>query len=288
MAQAMEEADNFVHAVMSQPGVNENPKNNSCKPSAAKKVKLCDDLHDSAAATDMVIVDTSNADILAAINNMKKFFCDQLSENESRITCKLTAVLRQETEAMRKEFDAQLTVLTDKVKRLEHSQKVTREKTEERIERVEKNTSSLEVKYADAVKNSKKDKDIDRSVVVRNLPVDTREAEDPSITCQLVNRVIRDGLKFTDVRAARAVRKTRSDNKPGIVLVTLETDDQARKLLQQKKNLRTSKDYSRVYFDKSMSQDDLVARSNLQTLIREIGKGSKLRFNGKRLVTAKE
>lgn len=121
------------------------------------------------------------------------------------------------------------------------------------------------------------------NAVVRNLPIDQRKKKDPPTICRLVNRVIRDGLKLTDVREARAESKQRSDNKPGLVLVYSEPGDQKRKLFQYKRNLGENKDFANVCFDSAMSQDELISRFNMQTMITEIGKGKNLRFHGKRL-----
>lgn len=83
---------------------------------------------------------------------------------------------------------------------------------------------------------------------MRNLPVAKRERDDGNVICIRVNQVIRDVLKLSDVRPVKAARKSRSDDKPGLVLVTLESCEQNQNVLQNK-NTQNSKDHPQVYID---------------------------------------
>lgn len=244
-------------------------------PSAAKKVKLknCD-------ANDVVNSDElpyiSNHEILAAINNLKSTFSDQLTDIETRVTKRFTEILKEETVKLRRDFESEITKLTDRIKNAEKGQTGEIKNVQKNFETLKSKVATMESTFSDAVKDGKTDKII-CECVVRNLPVDAREANDPNVTRQLVNRVIRDGLKLSDVRAVYATRKKRPDGKPGVVLFTLETPDQKKKLLQEKKHLKHH-----------LSEDELINRSNMQTITKELGKDTVFRFHGKRLVSSKK
>ena len=61
-----------------------------------------------------------------------------------------------------------------------------------------------------------------------------------------VNSLIRDGLKEKDIKIVKAVRKESRDNKPGVVIATLENLDQKIKILKNKKSLRKTNNFHNI------------------------------------------
>lgn len=271
---ALNDSAQYVDVVMSQQSRLTNEQD-SCEPSAAKKAKTSSCENDPDATTDVNTID--NVELLAAIKTMHVSFSEQLNLLEVRVTAKLTETFRAETMQIRKEFDAQVKALTDKVKHLEVKGDNLQRSVSEQVKR-------LETKIGN---NSRSSEKTQCNVVIRNLPVTRREAEDNTVLCNSVNQLFRDGLRLGDVRAVNTQRKQRTDSKPGIVIATMESAQQKIQLLQNKKHLKTSKEFSRIYIDNALTQDELTARSNLQTLIKEVGKNKMFRFHGKRLVLAK-
>ncbi|KAK6191052.1 hypothetical protein SNE40_002800 [Patella caerulea] len=126
----------------------------------------------------------------------------------------------------------------------------------------------IEKKFSKPVSSSDHEPHLDCTVVVKNVLTMSDESDNPEITRQAVNKVIRDGLKLTDIHVSKAERKkSRDDNSPGLIIATLGNSSQKTKLMPVKTELRNTADFKNVYFNCALSQQELSYRSNIQTLI---------------------
>ena len=95
------------------------------------------------------------------------------------------------------------------------------------------------------------------------------EKTDSQITTNRVSAVIRDGLRLSDVRVVEAKRKDNRGPNPGIVIASVETKEQKEKLMKNKKRLRQTRDYRKVYIEDELSHEARTHKSNMATLLRE-------------------
>ena len=86
----------------------------------------------------------------------------------------------------------------------------------------------------------------ENDIVIRKNIVDSKEAEDPQVTFNKVNTIFRDSLKFADITLVKCERKKSRENKPGVIIATIENRDQKRKILDNKKKLRNTRLFSKV------------------------------------------
>ena len=76
---------------------------------------------------------------------------------------------------------------------------------------------------------------IETDLVIRNYAVDPRESTYSQVTLNMVNTLIRDGLKFTDVKIVKCERNKSRGEKPGVILATVENRSQKQKVMDNKK-----------------------------------------------------
>ncbi|KAK3109159.1 hypothetical protein FSP39_024218 [Pinctada imbricata] len=128
--------------------------------------------------------------------------------------------------------------------------------------------------YAEAVSCNLMGKQESTSVIVKMLPEDRNEDKNKDITKNRVDALVRDGLRFRDVRVKEAERKKKNGTgrNPGIVKVTFETKEQKEKVLKEKQKLKQSKEYRNVYIEEELTREQLNADSNMRTILKEIGK----------------
>ena len=121
------------------------------------------------------------------------------------------------------------------------------------------------------------------SVVIRNLKYDQTESTDSNITKNKVNRLIRDGLKLTDIEILTSERKQTRDGRPGIIIVTFATAEQKSSVMKQKKDLRKNKNYESVYLEDERPPGQRLNESNMRTLLKACGKSGDYIFSNGRL-----
>lgn len=122
----------------------------------------------------------------------------------------------------------------------------------------------------------------DTKIVIKMLVETEAEKTDSQITTNRVSAVIRDGLRLSDVRVVEAKRKDNRGPNPGIVIASVETKEQKEKLMKNKKRLRQTRGYRKVYNEDELSHEARTHKSNMATLLREIGREKDFVFaNGK-------
>jgi uncharacterized protein YoxC len=116
------------------------------------------------------------------------------------------------------------------------------------------------------------------NICVRNHP--QRENEDVK---QLVYDLIHEGLRMQNIEIKSAERKSRSDNKPGVIIFKCSDREDHDRILKEKSKLKDIMKYEKVYLCADEPVEVRINNSNLKCLISSIGlKG--LKFRGSRLV----
>ncbi|CAG2192965.1 unnamed protein product [Mytilus edulis] len=86
-------------------------------------------------------------------------------------------------------------------------------------------------------------------------------------------RHLADGLKLADINVAKLVRKTsRSDDRPGIVVITFATMEHKKGVLKAKRVLKNSTKYSRVYIENDLPLQQRINNNNNRTLLKALGR----------------
>ena len=122
---------------------------------------------------------------------------------------------------------------------------------------VKSSVQKLEKSYAEIVKNNGNGnggENVDRAKNIENryLPVSENER-----VVNKVNDMLRDGLKIRDVTVATAVRKgSGRENRPGVVIATCKSVDDKKKIMSNKRALKDSRHYEKVYLDHDLSKED--------------------------------
>ncbi|CAC5420375.1 unnamed protein product [Mytilus coruscus] len=123
------------------------------------------------------------------------------------------------------------------------------------------------------------------SVIVKNLPFDKREENDNSILKNKVSALSKDGLKLADINVAKVIRKTsRSDKKPGIVVITFATIEHKKGVLKAKRVLKNSAKYSRVYIENDLPLQKRINNNNNRTLLKILGRKNDFMIKSGRVV----
>jgi len=151
-----------------------------------------------------------------------------------------------------------------------------------KIEDVQKSYESLSKE-----KNSKTTTDVRNNIVIRNLRYDEREKDNSEVTKNLVQSMFRHGLSLPDIDIQSVSRKGGNDRYTGVVVVELSDSNQKREIFKKKKELRKSRNYSKVYIDNDMPLETRIFQGNVRTLLKEIGKDQELMFVGNKLVQKK-
>lgn len=98
-----------------------------------------------------------------------------------------------------------------------------------------------------------------------------------------INALIRDGMKIKDVKVKSAVRKKSRNDKPGLVIASLETPKQKQKVMKEKGKLKNSSEYHRVYINNDLPKSEQNTQSSLRTILKELGKERQYTVNGSRI-----
>lgn len=113
---------------------------------------------------------------------------------------------------------------------------------------------------------------IENDIVIRNYEADARESTDPQTTLNMVNTLIRDGLKFTDINVVKCERKQSRGQKPGVIIATIANRDQKQKVMDNKKKLRHVHPFKKVYVEDARPLSSTINESHMMTVLHELGK----------------
>ena len=139
-----------------------------------------------------------------------------------------------------------------------------------------------QIKGVETKQDTRQKDNCDVNVVIKNLPDNAGEDLD-----SVVNGLFIDGLQLREVAITKTRRlASRTANKPGIVIASLQTQEMRTKVLRAKKSLKDSRNqvFRKVYIDadkphairnmeanfrtlmKGMNNDNMIMRGNRLTL----------------------
>ena len=186
------------------------------------------------------------------IDRMESNLSRKIDSLEERLTRKFDQMVKTEVGHLREEMNNDIKQLRDQIKGVETKQD-TRQKD-----------------------------NCDVNVVIKNLPDNAGEDLD-----SVVNGLFIDGLQLREVAITKTRRlASRTANKPGIVIASLQTQEMRTKVLRAKKSLKDSRNqvFRKVYIDadkphairnmeanfrtlmKGMNNDNMIMRGNRLTL----------------------
>ena len=124
--------------------------------------------------------------------------------------------------------------------------------------------------------------DISLNIVIRELPETTNEN-----VVTKVDALIKDGLKIRNLTAVTAVRKaSRTENKPGIIIATLRSSEDKKKIMTSKKMLKGHSSYGTVYINHDQTTQERRLASNMRTLVEAVRRGdSSIAVRGTKVIT---
>jgi hypothetical protein len=206
----------------------------------------CEDSMDMSQTTSKSSAHTDDAvDIAQKLTDFTKSF-DQKFEGLKRsmtedIHNAIEAAVSKQIDKLRVEMKKDIGNLTKRVTAVETCQK---NMEKEQVSLTNKQTT-LESDVSDLKQKSVREDDKALLIVIRRLP----EREDENVL-ELVNSLISDGIKLTDVKVTEAERKqSYHDSQPGLVIAKCASMDDKRQIMSNKKGLRQNEQYQNVMID---------------------------------------
>lgn len=141
---------------------------------------------------------------------------------------------------------------------------------------------TLECSYADVCK--KTSGSLEQNIVIRNLPFDNRENEFADALRTKLEGLFRDGVKVYEIDITSSIRKESMSDKPGVVIVTLGSVEQKRKIMRNKRNLMKSQRYDRVYIEHDNPVEIRRQNSNLRTILKACDQNKQYTVKNGRLI----
>ncbi len=182
----------------------------------------------------------------------------------AKITSSISTAIQQELatamQGIREEFQAELTVLKDRMQAIE-----------------ERPLVDPNVSYA-----SKTAEGFDNVLYMSGIPISDHEN-----ISHKVNSVIKDGCKVRDAKVTKAERKKGFNGKPGVVAVSLENKEQVDLVMAGVKHLKASDNHKRIFVNRHMSKEARALKANTRTLLKACGKDNDFVYKGAYLVKKK-
>ncbi|VDI27418.1 Hypothetical predicted protein [Mytilus galloprovincialis] len=104
-----------------------------------------------------------------------------------------------------------------------------------------------------------------------------------------INGLIRDGLHLKDVKVVSAERKKSfREGKSGVIIASLSSTSDKRKVMDKKRELKNSRNYKDVFVENSIPLAQRILNSNLRNIVNAIGddnlevKGSRVQFKSRK------
>ena len=210
---------------------------------------------------------------------------------ETRLRDSMLVIVKEEVSSVRQEFNDRFDSMATKIEekltksmqaKLETQLKKNRADIDREIDikGIRGEISDVKKSFAEVVQQKKH---IEHDIVIRGLAEDPNELSNPIRTLNKVNALLRDGLKLADIKVSACSRKLSRGDKPGVVIATLETLAQRQKLLEHKRKLKSTKNYSNVYIEEARPLETRINEANIRTVIKEMGKNESFTMtkNGK-------
>lgn len=241
--------------------------------------------HSSISATPSTHLPNSDNTQFNSIVQMISNLSDNFNSVASRLESRMSEIEGNVEKRLTVKFDK---VIHDKVKSEVGKLK---DQISSEVNELKEKVVSLGKSYAEVaassgkVINSELKDQHQLSVIVKNLLFDKREENDNSILKNKVSALFKDGLKLADINVAKLVRKTsRSDDKPGIVVITFATMEHKKGVLKAKRVLKNSTKYSRVYIENDLPLQQRINNNNNRTLLKALGRDNDFMIKSGRVV----
>ena len=105
-----------------------------------------------------------------------------------------------------------------------------------------------------------------------------------------VNNLIRDGVKAHDVKVESANRKQSDDDfKPGVVTVKLKCENDKKKIMKEKKNLKNIAQYKKVFIHNDQKREERLMASDFRMLVNAYKRGDRnIILRGDRIIMGRD
>ena len=96
-----------------------------------------------------------------------------------------------------------------------------------------------------------------------------------------VKAVIVEGCKTRNITVEKAVRKKSTvTGKPGVIIATLENNEQRELVLKSKRNLKEDEKHKNIFKHADMDYQVRVFNQSMRTLVKELGKENEIMVRG--------
>lgn len=213
-------------------------------------------------------------------SDLTKTIDNRVNSLEERLRNTMLTVVKEEVDKARTEFNNRIDGLASKLENkirqsVENNIETKLNQAKDQLKSdidlvsIKQDITSMKKSYAE-ITNS--EIGIENDIIIRNYISDPKEADEPQLTLNKVNTLLRDGLKFTDIKVVKCERKKTRSSRPGVVIATLETREQKQKVLENKKKLRNTQRFSKVYIEEARPLTSRINESNMLTVLHELGK----------------
>ena len=247
---------------------------NTCTPVDISGVSNTPNMHDLFRLMEGISLEVKslNVRVFDRIATLLKTFAKNVVEN----MCKMVdGKIQKEIGKVKNELGSEINEVKTKISEVEKACEPLRSAIEsvrsdfeKDMSTLQSNVVTLQKSYADAAKQTPVSAaDISLNVIVRNLPESPNEN-----VANKVNALIRDGLKIKDVSVVSAERKTsRKENEHGLIVAKCSSADDKKKIMTNKRHLKSDRKYSKVYINHDMCKNDRVLVSNLKSIAKAVG-----------------
>lgn len=122
----------------------------------------------------------------------------------------------------------------------------------------------------------------DRSIIVKHLTEGRNES-----TLESVDRLIKNGLRLSNIKIESAERWDNRDGNTGAVLVKLQNMEQKKAVMSKKKTLKFSGRYEKVYIEPVLSVQQRIVNANFRRIIKNLGE-NQLYMTGSRIFNSED
>ncbi len=202
-----------------------------------------------------------------------------LDQNFATLLVKLTSHLNTITQGMETRLSKSIQqglkeLITTEVNTAMDSLKKEFKKEQESMQT---KINELETKsYASAVKEDP----TPCKMVIKNFAVVENEEKNSDILKNNVNAFVKEGLKIKDPKIKSVIRQKSKYRQTGIVVVTCESEDEKKRLMDSRTALRGNDKYKRVWLDNWYPQSTLSLQHSFRTVMKELGKENDYHYNG--------
>ncbi|MEW8548011.1 MAG: hypothetical protein AB2693_31290 [Candidatus Thiodiazotropha sp.] len=213
-------------------------------------------------------------------SDLTKTIDSRVNSLEVRLRDTMLTVVKEEVDKARSEFNDRINGLASKLEnkirqsvenKIETKLKQATDqlKSDIDLKGIKQDITTVKKSYADIAKS---EIGIESDIVIRNYISDPREADEPQLTLNKVNSLLRDGLKFADIKVTKCERKKSRGSKPGVIIATVATREQKQKVLDNKKKLRNIQQFSKVYIEDARPLTSRINEANMLTVLQELDK----------------